>query len=74
MPIPHTQEQIVAEETTQDFFSMPVCAGDTGFETRWARQCEVFRVVRLYEGQVRVLHAGETLTIPGQVDGYLYGA
>ena len=29
VPIPHIQEQIVAEETTQDFVSTPVCAGDT---------------------------------------------
>ena len=60
VPIPHIQEQIGAEETTQDFVSTPVCAGDTGFDTRWERQCEVLRVGdRHYEGQVRVLHAGE---------------
>ena len=38
VPIPHIQEQIVAEETTQDFVSTSVCAGDTGIDTRWTRQ------------------------------------
>merc|ERR1712136_300562 len=39
-PAPAVQ-QIVAEERTQDFVSTPV---DTGFHTRWERQCEVLRV------------------------------
>ena len=51
VPIPHIQEQIVAKETTREFVSMPVCAGDTGFDTRWR--------MRQYEGQLHVLHAGE---------------
>ena len=38
------EEQIVATEVTQDIVSTPVCAGDTGFDTRWARECEVLRV------------------------------
>ena len=60
VPIPHIKEQIVAKETTQDFVYTPFCAGDTGFDTRWERQCEVLRVGdRHYEGQLRVLHAGE---------------
>ena len=42
--IHHTKKQIFAEETSQDFVSTPVCAGDTGFDTRWTRQCEVLRV------------------------------
>jgi len=53
-------QQIVAEETTQNITSSAVCAGDTGFDTRWERQCEVLRVGDChYEGQLRVLHAGE---------------
>ena len=54
-PTPAVQ-QIVAEETTQNITSTPVCAGDTGIDTQWERQ----RVGdRHYEGQLHVLHAGE---------------
>ena len=53
-------QQKVAEETTQDLVATPVCAGDTGFDTRWERQCEVLRVGdRHYEGHLRVLHPSE---------------
>ena len=55
------EKQIVAREMTQNIVSTPVCAGDTGFDTRWARRCEVLRVGdRHNEGEIRVLHAGES--------------
>ena len=42
------------------YVRQPVCVGYTGFETKWARQFEVVRVGnRHYEGEIRVLHAGE---------------
>ena len=53
MPIPHIHEQIVTGEVIWNKVRAPVCVGDTGFDTRWARQCEVVRVGnRHYEGQV----------------------
>ena len=53
----------------------PVCVGYTGFNTRWACQCEVLRVVdRQYEGQLRVFNANENLTISGLISGYLFNA
>ena len=56
VPIPHIQEEIVPEETTEDFVPTPVFAGDTSFDTRWERQGEVLRVGdRHHEGQLRVV-------------------
>ena len=55
-----SSDTTVAREVTQNIVSTPVCAGDRDFATRWARQCEVLRVGdRHYEGEIRVLHAGE---------------